>query len=115
MREMISLATSHGMEVVLCTLPPIISERYFDFFSRTGLDSDNILAWLGDKNKIYRYHERYSLALARLAREAHCRLLDLRAAFLELWDVRPFFCRDGIHPNADGQRLIGEVTLAAIS
>ena len=115
MRAMIGLAQEKGMEVMLCTLPPIISERYFDFFSAGGLNRENILAWLGDKNKIYRFHERYSLALTRLARECGCRLLDLRAAFLEKWDPKPYYCRDGIHPNTDGQILLGQATLAAIS
>jgi lysophospholipase L1-like esterase len=115
MREMIGIAQEAGMSVILSTLPPIISERYFDFFSQGGLNRDNILAWLGDKNKIYRFHERYSLALARLSRECGCRLLDLRAAFLEKWDPKPYYCRDGIHPNVDGQILLGEATLAAIS
>lgn len=115
MREMIGMAKKRGMHVMLCTLPPILSDRYFDFFSQGGLNRDNILAWLGDKNKIYRFHERYSLALSRLARECGCRLLDLRAAFLEQWDPRPYYCRDGIHPNNDGQILLGEAALAAIS
>ena len=113
-REMISMAQGAGMRVTLCTLPPIMSERYFDFFSGEELNRENILAWLGDKNKIYRFHERYSLLLGRLAREYSCRLIDLRAAFLEKWDVRPYYCRDGIHPNAEGQRLLGESILAAI-
>ena len=73
-----------------------------------------VAARQGDKNKIYRFHERYSLHLGRLAREYSCRLIDLRAAFLEQWDVRPYYCRDGIHPNADGQRLLGESILSAI-
>ena len=113
-REMITMAQDAGMRVTLCTLPPIVSERYFDFFSGEELNRNNILAWLGDKNKIYRFHERYSLLLGRLAREYGCRLIDLRAAFLEQWDVRPYYCRDGIHPNASGQKLLGESILAAI-
>lgn len=114
-REMIRLTQENGMAVTLCTLPPIVSERYFDFFSREGLNTANILKWLGDKNKIYRFHERYSLALARLARECSCRLLDLRSAFLEKWDVRPYFCRDGIHPNDEGQLLLGRAVLRALA
>ena len=60
-------------------------------------------------------YERYSLALARLARECSCRLLDLRSAFLEKWDVRPYFCRDGIHPNDEGQLLLGRAVLRALA
>lgn len=114
-RRMIEMANGHGMSVVLCTLPPIISENYFDFFSRDGLNTDNILTWLGDKNKIYRFHERYSLVLGRLAKEYGCRLLDLRSAFLEKWDARPYYCRDGIHPNDMGQELIADAVLAQIT
>lgn len=114
-REMIEMANGRGMSVVLCTLPPIISENYFDFFSQGGLNTDNILSWLGDKNKIYRFHERYSLVLSRLAREYGCRLLDLRSAFLEKWDARPYFCRDGIHPNDIGQELIADTVLSQIA
>ena len=115
MRTMIGMARDRGMQIVLCTLPPIISERYFHFVAREGLSEDNILAWLGDKDKIYRYHERYSLVLARLAREYRARILDLRSAFLEKWSPSPYFCRDGIHPNSEGQLLIGETALAALA
>ena len=114
-RSMIEMAEMHGMPAVLCTLPPIISENYFDFFSRDGLNADNILTWLGDKNKIYRFHERYSLVLGRLAREYGCRLLDLRSAFLEKWDAHPYYCCDGIHPNDRGQSLIADTVLAQIA
>ena len=114
MRDMIRLARRKNMAVALCTLPPIISESYFDFFSAGRLNRDNILRWLGDTNKIYRYHERYSLLLSRLARDCACRLLDLRSAFLEKWDPHPYFCRDGIHPNNDGQMLIRDAVLAQI-
>ena len=115
LKSMIALAKEKGMRVILCTLPPILSERYFEFFSAGGLNRDNILAWLGDMNKIYRFHERYSLVLTRLSHECGCPLLDLRAAFLEKWDPRPYYCRDGIHPNGDGQILLGEAALLALS
>ena len=115
LRCMISMAKEHKMSAVLCSLPPILSENYFDFFSQSGLNTDNILCWLGDKNKIYRYHELYSLVLLRLAKEYGCRLLDLRSAFLEKWDPKPYFCRDGIHPNDRGQTLIADTVLSQIA
>ena len=115
MRAMIGTARDRGMHVILCTLPPIISDRYFHFVARDGLSEENILTWLGDKDKIYRYHERYSLVLTRLARECRARILDLRSAFLEKWSPSPYFCRDGIHPNNEGQLLIGKTALAALA
>lgn len=114
LRGMIGLARARGMDVLLCTLPPVLSDRYFAFFSRGGLNQENVLAWLGDKDKIYRYHERYSLLTERLAREYDCRLLDVRSAFLEKWDPHPYYCRDGIHPNDAGQKLITDAVLAGL-
>lgn len=113
LRGMIDTVSRAGIEPMLVTLPPIVSARYFDFISR-GLDATHILHWLGDKDHIYRYHERYSAMIARIARDCGCRLLDLRGEFLALWNSERLFCFDGIHPNADGQRFMGESIVRAI-
>ena len=115
MREMVSTLKSAGMPVIMTTLPPVVAERYFAFFSRNGLNRDHILHWLGDVNKIYRFHEQYSLAAAGIARELNCPLVDLRAAFLEQWDIAPYFCMDGIHPSEKGQELIGATVMRTLS
>ena len=104
--DTVRLLRRTGIYPVMATLPPVIAERYFAFFSRKGLSADNILHWLGDVNKIYRYHERYSLIAARVARRLSCFLIDLRSAFLAEWDAGPYFCSDGIHPSDAGQRLM---------
>ena len=103
-----------GIRPVLVTLPPIIADRYFDFISRNGLSQENILRWLGDKNHIYRYHERYSGIINHVASRYDCKLLDIRSAFLALWNTSSLFCADGIHPSEDGQRFIGEAVLNSI-
>jgi len=100
-----------GMRPILVTLPPILADRYFDFISRGGLSRENILKWLGDKNHIYRYHERYSGIISRIAAKYGCKLLDIRTAFLEKWNTDSLFCLDGIHPSEEGQRFIGEAIL----
>ena len=102
------------MKPYLLNLPPIQPDDYFDFISRNGLSRQNILQWLGDKNHIYRFHERYSAMIGRVARECGCRLLDIRTAFLDRWDAMKMICRDGIHPTMDGQRLIGTAVMAAL-
>ena len=112
--QMVQMARGAGMEPYLLNLPPIHPEYYFDFISRNGLSRQNILQWLGDKNHIYRFHERYSAMIGRVARECGCRLLDIRTAFLDRWDTVKMICRDGIHPTMDGQRLIGSAIMAAL-
>lgn len=104
--DMVRLLRRNGVFPVMATLPPVISERYLAFFSRKGLSKENILHWLGDVHKIYRFHERYSLVVARVARRLSCLLIDLRSAFLEAWDAGAYYCTDGIHPNDAGQRLM---------
>lgn len=113
-RGMIAAVSDAGIEPVLVTLPPILSGRYFDFISRGGLNAGNILRWLGDKDHIYRYHERYSALISRIARDCGCRLLDLRAEFLALWNAENLFCFDGIHPNQEGQKFMGEAIVRTI-
>jgi len=113
-KTMINEASGAGIEPYLVTLPPIDAERYFDFISRDGLSKDNILKWLGDKDHIYRYHERYSAHLAKIAREMGTKILDVRAAFLDIWNSRRLFCSDGIHPTEEGQKLIADTILASI-
>jgi lysophospholipase L1-like esterase len=109
LRRMIETLRAHHVKPVLSTLPPISSERYLDWITRDGLSKENILLWLGDANAIYRYQEKYSLAIERLAAETGCFLVDLRSAFLEKRALLPYLCADGIHPNDAGQRLIHEV------
>ena len=114
MKHMISLAKRANLTPVLFTLPPIHSEKYFDFISGHGLSPENILKWLGDKNHIYRFHERYSSIISRIAAECGCQLLDIRSAFLDLWNSNELFCADGIHPTEEGQRFIGKAILAQL-
>ena len=113
LRRMVETLRQKGVRPVLSTLPPISSERYLNWITRDGLSKENILTWLGDANAIYRYQEKYSLAIERLAVETGCMLVDLRSAFLEQRALLPYRCADGIHPNDAGQKLIHEVLASA--
>ncbi len=115
MKEMIFSIRRAGMTPILVNLPPIHAEQYFHFVARNGLSESNILRWLGDVFHIYRYQERYSMLVARVAKMCECRLLDVRSAFLNLWNSASLFCRDGIHPTEQGQELIGSAILSEIS
>lgn len=109
LRDMVSIVRQKGMEAVLMTLPPIHAQRYFDFFTRSGLSKENILSWLGDVQHIYRWHERYSLAVSRVAQECGCPLADVRDAFLAQKNYGELLCLDGIHPNEKGHALMEHV------
>ncbi len=88
------------------TLPPLDAERYFNWFTRTGLDQRAILEWLGDVQFIYRWHESYSSAIWEIGETFGAPVADIRKIFLEQRNYSRFLCKDGIHPNAEGHQLI---------
>jgi len=113
-QEMINALVSHGTIPLLTTLPPLHHERYLSWICKGGLSRENILRFLGDSHHIYRHHERYSLEISRLGMENDCRVVDVRAAFLDYVDYGAFICSDGIHPNDKGQKLIREAFMAFV-
>ncbi|MFZ2634992.1 MAG: SGNH/GDSL hydrolase family protein [Rectinemataceae bacterium] len=114
-RDMIDSLRANCITPILMTLPPLEPERYFAWFTRTGLDGSAILSWLGDVHQIYRWHERYNEAVWETALDKDCPIVDIRAAFLEHKNYRDYICNDGIHPNKAGHRLIEEALLAGVA
>ncbi len=106
-REAIGLIRSSGRIPVALTLPPIHSERFLAFVSRSGLSRQNILRWLGDVEAIARWQRTYSDLVEQLAREEQVEVLDLRAAFPDSQEkLQDYLCQDGIHPSLSGQERI---------
>ena len=114
-RRAIRLLRGSGRTPVLATLPPVNAELYLRFLCRDGLSRENIVRWLGDVQRIYRWQENYSQMALQLAREEGAPLIDLRRPFLQ--DTRPsaaLLCADGVHPSRLGQDLLYEAFCAAI-
>lgn len=103
--QMIEAVKRAGSTPALLSLPPIDAPRYFAWISR-GLNPANILKWLGDVERIYRWHEMYNLAVCRLAKDTGTPLFDISSAFLETCHYQRLLCEDGIHPNEKGHELI---------
>lgn len=96
-----------GTRPILMTLPPLDAGRYLNWITKSGLSRERILQFLGgDPQRIYRFQELYSNAVAEVAIHMNCTLVDVRSAFLKSWNFARLMCLDGIHPNADGQKLI---------
>jgi len=108
-RSMIRKLRVRGIEPIVMSLPPIDAEKYFAWFTRSGINKENILRWLGDIQLIYRHQELYSLSATKLALEEGCRFVDVRSAFLNRHDYKALLCEDGIHPNETGYQLISDV------
>lgn len=111
-QEMITLLKQHGIPILIPSLPPLHAPRYFDWITRGGLSRENILRFLGDVERIYRHHERYSMAVSRLALQNGCHLVDVRDAFLQKKNYGDYLCADGIHPNEKGHQLMRDTFVA---
>lgn len=99
-----------GARPLLVTPPPLDAARYFTWVTRQ-LNADAVKRYLGDIQHIYRWQERYAIAVRDVAQQFDCELFDLRDAFLAERDVASFLCVDGIHPNERGQSLIAQAAL----
>ena len=109
---LIEKVRSLGSKPVIISLPPIDSEYYFSFISRfmNSEQRDNVFSWLGgDINVISRWHEMYNRALFEISRLMLVPIIDITTPFDKCQGaMRELFCLDGIHPNAEGHRLIAD-------
>ncbi|HEX2925527.1 MAG TPA: SGNH/GDSL hydrolase family protein [Ruminiclostridium sp.] len=103
--NMIDLFREKGVTPILMNLPPLEPERYFNWISK-GLSRENILRWLGDVARIYRWQEAYNNAVEWVSRYKDCKMIDVREGFLISPDYSSQFCADGIHPNEKGHKKI---------
>ena len=104
-REMIRRVRSHGIRPILTNLPPLDSERFFNWWCG-DLDREAVLRWLGDVGRIYRHQELYSDAVAALAFAEGVPLIDVRRQFLPQRDLSGLIAADGIHLTMSGYRCL---------
>lgn len=101
-----------GSTPIIMSLPPIISDTYFSFFSHSMTEEQkkNIVKWLGgDIGVIARWHESYNRALFKIANQTKTQILDITTPFdTYKGNLNDLYCSDGIHPNAEGHKLIAE-------
>lgn len=111
-RTLVEKVRELGSRPVIVSLPPIDSEAYFSFLSRfmDNKQKENVMNWLGgDIGIISRWHEKYNRVLFDIAGSTHTQIIDITSPFEKYeGDVRSLFCTDGIHPNAEGHKLIAD-------
>ena len=104
-----------GSVPVLITLPPILSDTYFSFLSRSmsNEQKNNIKEWLGgDVGIITRWHESYNRVLFQVANQTRTQIIDITTPFDTFrGDLTSLYCADGIHPNARGHKLIAHTII----
>lgn len=108
LEKMVKKVRREGGTPILMTLPPLDSERFLSWVSRDGAKRDNILTWLGDVEHIYRWQERYSNAVMRVAARTRTPLADVRDCFLSRASYRDCLCEDGMHLNQKGNMIMAD-------
>ncbi|MFA6504786.1 MAG: SGNH/GDSL hydrolase family protein [Treponemataceae bacterium] len=104
-QSIIDLFKSVRIMPVIMALPPLDPGKYFAWLSR-GLNVENLRAWLGDVNRIYRWQEAYNDIVGQLANDNGLRLINVRKDFLVSDNYGSLICADGIHPNESGHASI---------
>lgn len=111
--EIIEEIKANGGNPIMLSLPPLVPERYFEWFSE-NLNKENILKWIGSVDVIYRWQEMYNLKVVLLAKKLSNPLIDIRSAFLNKRQYKDYLGEDGIHPNKSGYKLIYETVTKAM-
>lgn len=96
-----------GITPVITTLCPIYNRDYFDYLIRTyNCDPVQVMIWLKDIERLGDNQARYSEIVKQISEQENVPLIDLRGSFLKFPDYTKLLCKDGIHPNKDGQQVI---------
>lgn len=98
-----------GLKPIVLSLPPMDSEKYYNFFTSvfSAEEKKNVSRWLKNGAKaIQAGHELYNDAVKRVAASTDALLVDVSSAFKQSAD---YLCADGIHINAHGQQIIADL------
>ncbi len=105
-------AKRRGMRPVIVTPLPLAAEKFFAYVSQNR-DENAILSYLGSKQSIYRWQERYATAAIRAAHSANCPVFDARSLFLNRMDFDSLIGPDGMHPSEKGYKVISDAVVNA--
>ncbi|MDR0646036.1 MAG: SGNH/GDSL hydrolase family protein [Elusimicrobiota bacterium] len=95
---------------VIMTLPPIDSEKYFNWITGNCREkAKRLLSFMGEKSLIYRHQELYASALEKMAFKYNLYIVNVREALLSIPMYSGYLCLDGIHLNEKGQNFIKQV------
>lgn len=113
LRAFVKAVRDRGKLPILVTPPPLIAQRFVAWVSQ-GLNRQAIRRYLGDIQHVYRWQERYDLAVRRVAQTLRCQLFDLRDVLLAS-DNYPRLCSvDGMHLNELGHLYVANAVEEAL-
>ena len=107
--EMVDTSRENKITPVLVTAPDLAIPYWKEYITR-GLDKEKIAQFIGhDPYVLLRNQEEYMEALHQIAKEKNVQLIDMRVEFRKTSDPMSLMCKDGVHPNIEGHKLMADV------
>ena len=107
--EMVDTSRENKITPVLVTAPDLAIPYWKEYITR-GLDKEKIAQFIGhDPYVLLRNQEEYMAALRQIAKEKNVQLIDMRVEFRKTSDPMSLMCKDGVHPNIEGHKLMADV------
>ena len=107
--EMVDTSRENKTTPVLVTAPDLAIPYWKEYITR-GLDKEKIAQFIGhDPYVLLRNQEEYMEALRQIAKEKNVQLIDMRVEFRKTSDPMSLMCKDGVHPNIEGHKLMADV------
>lgn len=107
--EMVDTSCENKITPVLVTAPDLAIPYWKEYITR-GLDKEKIAQFIGhDPYVLLRNQEEYMEALRQIAKEKNVQLIDMRVEFRKTSDPMSLMCKDGVHPNIEGHKLMADV------
>lgn len=107
--EMVDTSRENKITPVLVTAPDFAIPYWREYITR-GLDKNKIAEFIGDDPYVLlRNQEEYMEAIRQIAKEKNVQLIDMRVEFRKANDPMALMCKDGVHPNIEGHKLMADV------
>ena len=107
--EMVDTSRENKITPVLETAPAIANPYWKEYITR-GLNKEKMAQFIGhDPYVLLRNQEEYMEALRQIAKEKNVQLIDMRVEFRKTSDPMSLMCKDGVHPNLEGHKLMADV------
>lgn len=107
--EMVDTSRENKITPVLVTAPDLAIPYWKEYITR-GLDKEKIAQFIGDDPYVLlRNQEEYMEALRQISKEKNVQLIDMRVEFRKTSDPMSLMCKDGVHPNIEGHKLMADV------
>nr|WP_318739922.1 SGNH/GDSL hydrolase family protein [uncultured Treponema sp.] len=107
--EMVDTSRENKITPVLVTAPDLAIPYWKEYITR-GLDKEKIAQFIGHNPYVLlRNQEEYMEALRQIAKEKNVQLIDMRVEFRKTSDPMSLMCKDGVHPNIEGHKLMADV------